>query len=51
MHMGQRGRDTSSGSPSARRGFVASGDALVVTSGYRQTAGGADLIRVITVEE
>ncbi|MCP4283466.1 MAG: pyruvate kinase [Gammaproteobacteria bacterium] len=31
-------------------GFVASGDTVVVTSGYQQTAGGTDLIRIITLE-
>jgi len=34
-----------------RRGFVAAGDTVVVTSGYQQTAGGTDLIRIITVGE
>ena len=34
-----------------RLGFVAVGDTVVVTSGYQQTAGGTDLIRIITVGE
>jgi len=37
-------------SEARRRGFVSAGDTVVVTSGYQQTAGGTDLIRVITVE-
>ncbi len=32
-----------------RMNFVAVGDTVVVTSGYQQTTGGTDLIRVITV--
>ena len=33
-----------------RLGFVSVGDTVVVTSGYQQTAGGTDLISIITVE-
>ena len=33
-----------------RMGFVSAGDTVVVTSGYQQTTGGTDLIRVVTVE-
>ena len=33
-----------------RMGFVSTGDTVVVTSGYQQTTGGTDLIRVVTVE-
>jgi len=31
-------------------GFISDGDTVVVTSGYQQTAGGTDLIRIITLE-
>jgi pyruvate kinase len=34
-----------------RMGFIARGDTVVATSGYQQTAGGTDLIRIITVED
>ena len=33
-----------------RLGLVAKGDTVVVTSGYQQTAGGTDLIRIITID-
>jgi pyruvate kinase len=33
-----------------RLGLVANGDTVVVTSGYQQTAGGTDLIRIITID-
>ena len=33
-----------------RRGIVAAGDTVVVTSGYQQTAGGTDSMRIITLE-
>ena len=32
-----------------RMGYIREGDTVVVTSGYQQTAGGTDLIRVITI--
>ncbi len=32
-----------------RMGFVRGGDTVVVTSGYQQTTGGTDLIRIVTV--
>jgi pyruvate kinase len=32
-------------------GYLRIGDVIVATAGHRQTAGGTDLIRVITVEE
>ena len=34
-----------------RMGFITARDTVVVTSGYQQTAGGTDLIRIITVED
>ena len=34
-----------------RMGYVRQGDTVVVTSGYQQTAGGTDLIRIITLEK
>jgi pyruvate kinase len=33
-----------------RLGLVAGGDTVVVTSGYQQTTGGTDLIRIITID-
>ena len=33
------------------QGFLTVGDTVVVTSGYQQTAGGTDLMRIITVED
>ncbi|MCB1850551.1 MAG: pyruvate kinase [Gammaproteobacteria bacterium] len=33
-----------------QRGFVGSGDTVVVTSGYQQTAGGTDLIRIVKLD-
>jgi pyruvate kinase len=32
-------------------GFVATGDTVVVTSGYQQTSGGTDLIRIISIND
>ena len=34
-----------------QRGFITTGDTVVVTSGYQQTTGGTDLIRIVTVKD
>lgn len=37
-------------SEARQKGLITNGDTVIVTSGYQQTAGGTDLLRIITIE-